>query len=280
MNRPIDQHRNAAERLADRWRLQLGEPYPAGLGGLVVRATTADGQPAVLKVITPHRESRWECRALELMDGAGAVQVLRRNEDGTAMLLERCEPGHPLSSAGSQAALDVLVGLLPRTWVPAGNDVDSLQDVDTLQDEAHHWLGGLEPAWERSGRGYPRRLLDAAQEALGWLADSQGEQVLVNQDLHGDNVLAAAREPWLMIDPKPLRGEREFAAAPVVRSAELGHSARDVRYRLDRLVAELGLDARRTWAWALAQTVAWCLEDDVPLAQHVDVATWLLAERG
>src|SRR5215475_7700941 len=28
-------------------------------------------------------------------------------------------------------------------------------------------------------------------------------QVLVHQDLHGDNVLAAEREPWLVIDPKP-----------------------------------------------------------------------------
>src|SRR3954471_8787373 len=135
MNRPLDDHRTAAARLAGHWQLQLGEPYPAGLGGLVLRATTADGEPAVLKVITPHRESRWECRALELLDGAGAVRVLRRNEDGTAMLLERCEPRKPLSAAGSRTALDVLVELLPRTWVPAGDDVDS------LQDEAHYWLG-------------------------------------------------------------------------------------------------------------------------------------------
>ena len=59
--------------------------------------------------------------------------------------------------------------------------------------------------------------------------------MLVHQDLHGDNVLAAQREPWLVIDPKPLAGEREFAVAPIVRSAELGHSKRDVLYRLDRL---------------------------------------------
>ena len=41
--------------------------------------------------------------------------------------------------------------------------------------------------------------------------------MLVNQDLHADNVLAAEREPWLVIDPKPLTGEREFAVAPIVR---------------------------------------------------------------
>ena len=44
------------------------------------------------------------------------------------------------------------------------------------------------------------------------LAPTQGEQVLLHQDLHADNVLAAQREPWLVIDPKPLVGEREFAS--------------------------------------------------------------------
>ena len=54
--------------------------------------------------------------------------------------------------------------------------------------------------------------------AVGLLRDlgpSQSSSVLFHQDLHGDNVLAAAREPWLVIDPKPLVGEREFSAAPI-----------------------------------------------------------------
>ena len=39
---------------------------------------------------------------------------------------------------------------------------------------------------------------------------TQGECVVLHQDFHGGNVLRAAREPWLAIDPKPLVGEREF----------------------------------------------------------------------
>ena len=50
--------------------------------------------------------------------------------------------------------------------------------------------------------------------------------MLLHQDLHPDNVLAAEREPWLVIDPKPLVGEREFAVAPIIRAPELGHSRR------------------------------------------------------
>ena len=79
----------------------------------------------------------------------------------------------------------------------------------------------------------------------------------MHQDMHGGNVLAAEREPWLVIDPKPLAGERELSLAPIVRSIELGHIKRDVLYRLDRLTAELGLDRDRALGWTVAQTVAW-----------------------
>ena len=84
--------------------------------------------------------------------------------------------------------------------------------------------------------------------------------MLLHQDLHGDNVLAAEREPWLAIDPKPLVGEREFGVAPIVRSRELGHSRRDVLYRFDRLVSELGLDRERARGWTIGQTIAWAFD--------------------
>ena len=88
---------------------------------------------------------------------------------------------------------------------------------DLLADEALWWIDYLPAEWERAGKPFERELLDAAIARLGELAGSQGEQVLLHQDLHGDNVLAAQREPWLVIDPKPLVGEREFAVAPIVR---------------------------------------------------------------
>jgi len=77
------------------------------------------------------------------------------------------------------------------------------------------------------------------------LPASQGEQVLLHQDLHTDNVLAAQREAWLVIDPKPLVGERELSVAPIVRDYVLGHSREGVVHRLDRLCEELELDRER-----------------------------------
>ena len=257
-----------AGEVAGRWGVALGEPYPPGAAGYAVRAVRPDGSPAVLKLIDLHRESEHEADALARWDGDGAVRLLDRTDDGTAVLIERCEPGTPLSAAGPETALAVLIGLLPRLWVPAG------PPFHTLADEAGWWVSYLADEWEAAGRPFERRLVDAAVEALSALAPTQGEQVLLHQDLHGDNVLAATREPWLAIDPKPLTGEREFAVAPIVRSFELGHSRGDVLGRFDRLTSELGLDRERARGWTIGQTVAWAVGGGPP--EHVEAARWLL----
>jgi streptomycin 6-kinase len=234
-----------------------------------VPAVTADGTQCVLKVQKPHRESEHEADALALWDGDGAVRLLAHDPDEHALLLERCLPGTPLSAAGADAALDVFVELLPRLWkVTAG-------PFGTLAAEAAWWADSLEDTWERFGRPFERRLLDAALEALQELPRTQGRQVLLHQDLHGDNVLAAEREPWLAIDPKPLVGEREFGVAPIVRSSELGHSRGEVLRRFDRLVSELGLDRERARGWAMGQTIAWAFDGEHSRT-HVDTARWLL----
>jgi streptomycin 6-kinase len=217
----------------------------------------------VLKIQDPHRESEHEAAALELWDGEGAIRLLAHDPEEHALLLERCVPGTPLSEAGTEASMDVLVGLLPRLWKRA-------EGFNTIEDEAPHLLEDLESARDQ-------RLKDAALSYLNDLVPSQGEPVLVNQDLHGANVLAAEREPWLVIDPKPLAAEREFSAASIVRSNELGHSKGDVLYRLDRLCSDLGLDRERAIGWTVVHTVAWS-GGDHRVDPHLDAVRWLLEE--
>jgi streptomycin 6-kinase len=255
----------------EEWRLQLGDPYEAGAAGYAVRAELPDGGPAVLKLIYPHRESEHEADSLALWNGHGAVKLLERDDGRSAMLLERCEPGTTLAAAGADVALEVLIGLLPRLWVEAG------EPFHTLEDEAAWWIEYLPEQWERSGRAVERRLVDFALDALRSLSASQGEQMLLHQDLHGDNVLASEREPWLVIDPKPLIGEREFAVAPIVRSAELGQSKRDALYRLDRLTSDLGLDRERARGWTIGQTMAWAFDSEYN-STHVETVRWLLED--
>jgi streptomycin 6-kinase len=242
------------------WGLRVGEQYAPGAAGYAAPAELRDGTRAVLKVGVPHREAEQEADALERWDGDGAVRVLARDDERWALLLERAEPGTSLSE--SPDALDVLIGLLPRLW-------KSGEGFHTLEDETGHWVDEIERDVE------DRRLREAALHYIRELAPAQGEQVLVHQDLHGENVLAAQREPWLVIDPKPLSAEREFQAASIVRSSELGHSKREVLYRLDRLTSELGLDRERARGWTIAQTVAWSGGSDY-VSQHIEVVEWLL----
>jgi streptomycin 6-kinase len=271
---PVDWRATAPELVAEcaeEWGLRLGEPYMPGVVGHVVRAELPDGTPAVLKVFWPHREAEQEGDALERWDGDGAVRLLARDDERNALLLERCEPGTHLTAEGQDAAIDVLIELLPRLWKPA-------EGFRPLAEEAEWWLAYLPRRCAEAGSRFDRGLFDAGVDVLSELRATQGEQVLLHQDLHAENVLAAKREPWLVIDPKPLAGEREFAVAPIVRGGELGHSKRDVLHRFDRLTSELGLDRERARGWAIGQTLAWAYDVEWH-EDHLDVVRWLLEAR-
>lgn len=259
---------SVVDDLAASWGLEVGEPYDGSNVSWVAPARRG-AEPVVIKVQWPHRECEHEAAALAAWDGDGAVRLLAHHEERYALLLERCVPGSHLAEDHEADALAVLIDLLPRLWKPAGAPFGS------LTDESLGWASRIVGAWEAAGRPCERRLVDAARTYLGDLAGSQGEQVLVHQDLHGDNVLAAERRPWLAIDPKPLAGERAFSIAPIVRSAELGHSPAAVVGRLDRLCGELGLDRERARGWTIAQTMAWSF-GSTPQHRHHATVRWLL----
>ena len=251
-----------------RWELALDAPYPSSYVSIVYPVVRRDGSRVVLKIQYPHHESDQEHTALQLWNGQGAVRLLDHDGEHHALLLERCEPGEPLSTAGADEALRVYSSLLPRLWIAAGAPFTS------LADEAAGWIASLPERWERGGRRVDVRLLELALESLERLRTTQGPQVLIHQDLHAGNILRATREPWLVIDPKPLAGEREFSLAPIVRGAELGHSRADVVRRLDTLATTLGVDRERARLWTIGQALAWgCGRERV--ADFLETARWL-----
>jgi streptomycin 6-kinase len=252
----------------EHWSLELGKPFADAFTSLPIPARRRDGSDVVLKVQYIDRETEHEGLALRLSDGDGAVRLLDELPRRNALLLERCVPGTPVPA---ELGLDVLIGLLPRLWKPATSP-----PFNSLAQEAQLWASHLKARWIEAGKPFRESLVDEALDAMTSLSSTQGEQVLLNQDLHGGNVLAAEREPWLVIDPKPLVGERELGLSPIIRSAELGHTRRDVLWRLDRLSSDLGLDRERARLWCVAQTVAWSIDGGY-LAEHVETAEWLLA---
>lgn len=259
------------EGCVDRWDLTLGDPYATGgMVSYVVAATTPDSTPVVLKIQWPHREAEHEAAALRRWAGDGAVRLLDHDPDRHGLLLEQARPGDRLSSSPPDLAVGVIIGLVRRLSVPV------TEPFTSLADEAAHWSDELPGQWGRAGRPFEAELVDAALATFADLAPSQGPPVLLHQDLHGDNVLAAEREPWLAIDPKPLAGEAEFAVAPLCRDYDLGHTRQAVRHRLDRACDELQLDRERARGWAFAQTVAWAFHEDEAVPKHVQTARWLV----
>jgi streptomycin 6-kinase len=256
-------------RCASKWDLRLGPPFPQSFVSIVFPATRIDGSPAVLKIQWPHAESDCEHEALRLWSGHGAVRLFDFDPQEHALLIERCEPGDHLSTVDPEEAIEVLAEMLPRLWVPAA------RPFRTLAEECGQWRQQLPSLWDLANRPFESALLDAALEAMVQLCATPGDLVLLHQDLHGDNVLRATREPWLAIDPKPLIGEREFSLAPIIRSCELGHTRTAVVHRLDKLSSSLGLDRERCRLWTLVQTLAWGFDGEKVLDKHVETARWL-----
>jgi len=253
----------------DQWALRLEPPYTESYVSLVLPVTQSDQTPAVLKLQFPHPESEHEAEALRRWNGQGAVRLFADEPKYYALLIEKCEPGDPLSGIARDEALEALTEILPRLWIEADKPFVS------LHEESAKWAEHLPSSWERAGRPFEMELLDSALQAIHDLRESPGQPVLVNQDLHGDNVLRAQRERWLVIDPKPLVGEREFSLAPIIRSYEFGHSQKATVDRLDRLTTALGLNRERARLWAFAQTLAWSFQSECSLDQHVQTARWL-----
>jgi len=233
-----------AEKCAKQWRLELEEPFDTP-HSLVVPAGDA-----VLKLNAPsHFEADHEAEALARWGGDGAVRLIAHDEERRALLIERCRPGMPLWDT-DEDDVAVVAELLPRLW----NEPEDPHPFRRLAHEAERWLVDVPQRYDAAGEPFDRRLLELACDVFR-SADSRAV-ALVNQDLHGGNVLRAERTPWLVIDPKPLVGEREANGVGLLRNAAVDGGVDAVRRWLDAL-AQLGLDRDRTLGWGAAHALAW-----------------------
>jgi streptomycin 6-kinase len=100
---------------------------------------------------------------------------------------------------------------------------------------------------------------ELARDAARFCADfatSSEPIVLANRDYHLGNVLAARREPWLLIDPKPLAGEPAFDTGHLLRSLlSPGVDRSHVDALVDRLAGELHLRAEVIRIWAFVRSI-------------------------
>ena len=232
------------EECARRWNLALEEPVDTP------RSLVVPAGDVVLKLNAPgHREADHEADALACWAGRGAVRLLERDDERRALLIERCRPGTQLVDSPADEH-EVVADLLARLRV----EPDGPHPFRSLADEAARWADEVPRRYELGGRPFEQALVELAVDVFR--SADRGASQLVNQDLHGGNVLRAERERWLVIDPKPLVGEPELNGVGLLRNAAWRGGAAAVRRWLDVLAA-LGLDPQRTRAWGVAHALAW-----------------------
>ncbi len=262
--------------LCQQWQLTIDGAPMHGYLGLVVPVQQG-AEPCVLKVSWLDESNQAEALALTTWNGRGAVQLLATAPAVGAMLLERLDHRRCLLDLPVGEALAVAGRLLRRLAIPTTNPFRSQAAL------AAEIVQNLPERWERYGRPLPRAVLDQAT----LLARQQGparNKLLVNYDLHYENVLAGRREPWLAVDPKVVVGDPEFGIAQLlVNRLEEIEAQGGLTQHFQILTEAAELDPELARAWTLVRCVdywLWGLSvgltvDPVRCARIVD---WLLGE--
>jgi streptomycin 6-kinase len=259
----------------DEWALELdGEPRH-GFCALVLPVRHA-GRAAVLKLGFPDDESEHEGLALQRWGGDGAVRLLSADPHRGALLLERLHETD-LCSVPVEEACAVVGERYARLHVPAPPQLRPLTSYVGRWTEQLADLPRVAPL--------PHRL---AQQAVSLghdlVSDAGSTGTLIHADLHYENVLAGDREPWLVIDPKPVSGDPHYEPAPMLwnRWDEVvasGDVRTAVRRRFHVLVDTAGLDEDRARDWVVVRMLhnaLWELEDHPDRPDH-DYLTMCIA---
>lgn len=246
------------------WELTYDGAPRHGRAALVVPVRTTGGGPAVLKLNLPHDEAEHEHLGLQAWHGNGTVQLLRADPRRWALLLERLHAEEDLTSMWDVEACEVVAGFYERLHVPA---LPQLRRLSTYVERWTERLAGLP-----SDAPIPKRLVEQAVSlGRGFVGDAATDARMIHGDLHYANVLAADREPWLVIDPKPMAGDPHYEVAPLLWNrwdeAVWSGDVRDaVRRRFFAVVDAAALEEDRARDWVVVREIhnaLWTVEDAV-----------------
>ncbi|MDQ3157284.1 MAG: aminoglycoside phosphotransferase family protein [Actinomycetota bacterium] len=258
--------------LAGEWELTYDGPPWHGFTSLVVPVRNPSG-PAALKVtFDGDDESLHEGLALRHWGGRGAVRLLRADPHRRALLLERLHT-EDLTGLPELEACEIVADAYRRIHVPAP------PQLRTLTSYLSTWNAGL-AALPYDGP-IPRRLVEQAVS----LADSFGTDpasigTMIHGDLHYENVLRADREPWLVIDPKPMSGDAHYEVGPLLwnrwdEMTATGNLRDAIRRRFHTVVDAAGFDEDRARDWVVVRAMhnaLWTVDDARRLRRPIDAA--------
>ena len=236
--------------LERRWKLTLEKPFDTEKTGSswVAPVTQAHGAPAVLKLPVPHMEGRDEIAGLRFWKGAPTVRVLEADEAFGAMLLESCEPGTGLHTVPEGDQDRVIAELLHRLWRTPSQP----HPFRPLSEMLGHWA---EETLVDAARWPDAALVHEGLRLFDELPRTAPTEALLATDLHAGNVLAAQREPWLVIDPKPFVGDLTYDATQHLLNCRARLES-DLVGTLRRFSDLLEVDDERVRLWMFARVAA------------------------
>lgn len=275
-----------APRLCDEliaeWQLRVDGPALSGACAMVVPVRTADDRAGVLKLSWPHWEAATEHLALRAWHGDGAVELWRADPHRFALLLERARSDRDLHAVDVLEACEVVALHYRRLHRPP------LPQTRRLSELCREWADRLPPL--AASNLLSRRFVSQGERLMRDFADDPDtDRALIHTDLHYANVLASDREPWLVIDPKPLAGDPAYEVGPMVgnrwdEAMATGSPRQALLDRMLTIVDVAGLDEDRVRDWIVVREVCnvlWTYEehlaDGAPI-QHdwVTVATTMI----
>lgn len=170
------------------------------------------------------------------------------------MLLERLSSSRSLQSEPMSVAVPVIAGLVRELAVPAPPEATSTAAIaaDHVATAERDWLASNEPT--------SRAQLDTALQLAEALAHTTASDLAVDGDLHCEQVLAADRAPWLVVDPVLLRGDPEYDFGRVLWS-RLGELPTDggITTAFETFVQLAGVPAERARSWIVVRSMSYLL---------------------
>jgi streptomycin 6-kinase len=129
------------------------------------------------------------------------------------------------------------------------------------------WADEAERRFAHSQSSEHRRLKRDGLVLFRELLTPADSDVLLCTDLHGENILAAQRESWLMIDPKPYLGDRGYDPIQhMLNCEERLHN--DPLGFIRRMTELLDLEVDRVRLWLLAR----CVQESAGEPSLIEVA--------
>lgn len=242
--------------LARAWSVTVGRTFPDATEALVAEAVTADGTPAVLKLVIPRDgvpHAAQEISVLRLADGQGCARLLRADVERGALLLERL--GRSLYDLGLPVPRqhEILCTVAQRVWRPAPD-----AGLPTGADKGRWLADFITATWAELGRPCAERTVAHALSCVNRriVAHDDERAVLVHGDVHAWNALEAGDGEFKLVDPDGLLAEPEYDLGVIMREDPVELMQGKPYDRALRLARLTGRDPVAIWEWGVAERVS------------------------